>query len=205
MEDISQLKVMCVAREQLKVCLVYLLLLLFPLALNQPPLVPPRRPSAGTAYLPAAVLLVPPLISVRWQGNPTAALRKMATPAATAFYFAPFQFRQAKSLSSDKPSISLIAPLGISPLSLFTISKKQDRLGVSSRCSVDPNTLSEEGATEKRRELNAKNLPAPHVEELYDPCVAAKDVEVPSPARPFLSLFLGFSPSLLDKLLILID
>lgn len=138
----------------------------------------------------------------------------MATPTATGFFFTPFQFRQAKSLSSDKPSISLLAPLGISPLSLFAISKKQARLGVSSRCSVDPNTLleeaeAEEGATEKRRELNATNLPwdmpAPHVEELFDQCGAAKDVEVPSPARPFLSLFLGFSPSLLDKLLTLID
>ncbi|KAG6468348.1 hypothetical protein ZIOFF_073024 [Zingiber officinale] len=112
----------------------------------------------------------------------------MATPAAAGFYFAPFQFRQVKSLSSsDKPSISLHAPLGISPLSLFVISKNPSRRDVSSRCSVDPNTLLEEEeeaeaeAAEKRRELNSTNLPwdtpAPRVGELFDQCGAEKDVE----------------------------
>ncbi|XP_074556377.1 indole-3-glycerol phosphate synthase, chloroplastic isoform X2 [Curcuma longa] len=107
----------------------------------------------------------------------------MAMPAATGFFFAPFQFRQAKSLSSsDKPSISRHAPLGISPPSLFAISKNLARRGVSSRCSVDPKTLlEEEEAAEKRRELNSTNLPwdmpAPRVEELFDQCGAAKDVE----------------------------
>ncbi|KAG6468338.1 hypothetical protein ZIOFF_073014 [Zingiber officinale] len=146
------------------------------------------RPSAGTAYLPAALLLVPAPISVRWQGKPTAALRKMAAPAAAGFFFAPFQFRQVKSFSSsDKPSISLHAPLGISPLYLFAISKNLSRRDVSSRCSVDPNTLleeeeeAEEEAAEKRRELNSTNLPwdtpTPRVEELFDQCGAEKDVE----------------------------
>ncbi|XP_042412084.1 indole-3-glycerol phosphate synthase, chloroplastic-like [Zingiber officinale] len=112
----------------------------------------------------------------------------MATPAAVGFYFAPFQFRQVKSLSSsDKPSISLHAPLGISPLSLFSISKNPSRRDVSSRCSVDPNTLleeedeAEEEAAEKRRELNSTNFPwdtpTPRVEELFDQCGAEKDVE----------------------------
>ncbi|XP_042448419.1 indole-3-glycerol phosphate synthase, chloroplastic-like [Zingiber officinale] len=112
----------------------------------------------------------------------------MAAPAAAGFFFAPFQFRQVKSFSSsDKPSISLHAPLGISPLYLFAISKNLSRRDVSSRCSVDPNTLleeeeeAEEEAAEKRRELNSTNLPwdtpTPRVEELFDQCGAEKDVE----------------------------